>query len=169
MIHSNDIFPTDSEWLWMTHPTRNEGKPIPVRIITDDEGYKWFIPFEEEGCEFEWSERDEDWRIVPAASQPAQPQADPSGEVLRLHTEMAGLRKMLDQANAILNALQDKLAANSCLQPVESGAGKKWELVPTEPTPAILAAAAIAILPAASQCGLRSRQDCGSLGNYGGG
>ncbi|WP_316154744.1 hypothetical protein [Cupriavidus sp. BIC8F] len=57
---------TDDEWLWMTHPTRNGGKPVPVRIVTED-GSKWFMPFDEDGCEFEWEERDEDWRIVTAS------------------------------------------------------------------------------------------------------
>jgi hypothetical protein len=65
---------TDAEWLWMTHPTRNNGKPIPVRIVTAEDSSKWFIPFDEDGCEFEWSERDEDWRVM--AASPANHSGD---------------------------------------------------------------------------------------------
>ncbi|NSX18130.1 hypothetical protein HTY52_28920 [Cupriavidus taiwanensis] len=52
-------------WAWMRHPTRNGGEPIPVKIVNSpDDGSKWFIPFDEDACEFEWAERDEEWEIL---------------------------------------------------------------------------------------------------------
>lgn len=53
-------------WLWMTHPDRNDGEPIPVKLVHEN-GEWWYIPFDEDAIEFSWADRDEDWTIVPAA------------------------------------------------------------------------------------------------------
>ncbi|SCU94472.1 conserved hypothetical protein [Cupriavidus necator] len=67
-------------WLWMTHPDRNNGEPIPVQLVRDeDDGSLWYVPFDETACEFEWSERDPDWQVVspvPAAASAETEQPD---------------------------------------------------------------------------------------------
>ena len=47
-------------WKWMTHPSRNGGLPIPVRVFAED-GVTYYQPFSEADCEFEWESRDSEW------------------------------------------------------------------------------------------------------------
>lgn len=44
----------------MTHPSRNGGLPIPVRVFAED-GVTYYQPFSEADCEFEWESRDSEW------------------------------------------------------------------------------------------------------------
>lgn len=73
-------------WAWMRHPTRNGGEPIPVKIVNSpDDGSKWFIPFDENACEFEWAERDEEWEILatpPATSADDAKRSEDMGAIL---------------------------------------------------------------------------------------
>jgi hypothetical protein len=48
-------------WRWMTHPDRNDGKPMPVRVYKAD-GTTFYQPFNFDAVDFEWSERDSDWK-----------------------------------------------------------------------------------------------------------
>lgn len=80
--------------------------------------------------------------VCKAAEQQAEPAED---EVSRLHTEMAGLRLALDQANrradnavSLSNHLQDQLAAQSGQR---AGVAEGFKVVPIEPTEAMFDAA----------------------------
>jgi hypothetical protein len=51
-------------WCWMVHPSRNEGRPIPVLLQTY-EGTDWYIPLDPmDATDFLWSERDAEWQMV---------------------------------------------------------------------------------------------------------
>ena len=86
-------------WLWMTHPDRNDGHPIPVRLVRDeDDDSLWYVPFDETACEFEWSERDPDWQVVSHA-QPAAlantAQADYEGAFRAASADMGAVITLL--------------------------------------------------------------------------
>ena len=59
-------------WKWMTHPSRNDGQPIPVRVFTED-GTTYYQPWEKNTCEYEWDKRSEGWREVAAPTTPQAP------------------------------------------------------------------------------------------------
>lgn len=64
---------TPPGWLWMTHPSRNGGRPLPVQVFAE-EGIKLYRPFDTGACEFEWLERDPRWQEVSAAPAQEPPQ-----------------------------------------------------------------------------------------------
>ncbi len=88
-------------WLWMTHPDRNDGEPIPVKLVHEN-GEWWYIPFDTDAIEFSWADRDEHWTIVPAAgwnnpfalaraiSPKVLPQAAPQGLTDEIFTLVQG-------------------------------------------------------------------------------
>ena len=55
-------------WRWMTHPDRNNGQPIPVRIEVED-GVTYYRPFDERGTDFEWDKRGDEWVEITAPAQ----------------------------------------------------------------------------------------------------
>lgn len=61
-------------FIWMTHPSRFGGKPIPVRTFVED-GTRYYVPFEDSATDFEWDERDDEWKLVaaPVASRATRP------------------------------------------------------------------------------------------------
>lgn len=61
----------DGEWVWMTHPNRNGGRPIPVQKFTED-GVSFYRPFDFDANDLEWGKRDDKWKVVEAV-QPVQP------------------------------------------------------------------------------------------------
>lgn len=63
--------PSDG-WLWMTHPDWNDGKPLPVQVF-EDEGERFYRPFDTDATDFAWDERDKEWAL---AAAPAAPPAD---------------------------------------------------------------------------------------------
>lgn len=63
-------------WKWMTHPSRNDGLPIPVRVFAED-GVAYYQPFDEACSDFEWESRDNDWREI-AASRAQQKGGEPA-------------------------------------------------------------------------------------------
>jgi hypothetical protein len=62
-------------WKWMTHPSWNGGKPIPVQFGKYEDGTVWYRPFDTDLTEFEWELRDPAWKIVtpPASAAPVVP------------------------------------------------------------------------------------------------
>lgn len=56
-----------TSFIFMTHPSRNGGEPFPVQVWEED-GVKMYRPFDEDGSEFEWDERDSEWAEVPDAN-----------------------------------------------------------------------------------------------------
>jgi hypothetical protein len=57
----------------MTHPTHNNGQPIPVQIFEDD-GVKYYRPWDEDATEFALAEMDCEWAgAVSQTTLPAQP------------------------------------------------------------------------------------------------
>lgn len=58
-------------FVWMTHPSRFDGKPFPVWTYIDH-GTRFYVPFDERACEFAWSDRGKSWQVV-AAPVPAAP------------------------------------------------------------------------------------------------
>ena len=63
-----------SDWVWMAHPTRNNGQPLPVQIFECD-GVTYYRPFDEEAAEFKVSDMDGQW--TGAVSQTGLPLAEP--------------------------------------------------------------------------------------------
>lgn len=68
------------DWVWMTHPTRNNGNPIPVQILEED-GVIYYKPFDEGATEFEMAEIDADW----AAAVPPQTCFGEANRILEFH------------------------------------------------------------------------------------
>lgn len=58
-------------WKWMTHPSHNNGNPIPVFVFVEG-GVTYYRPFDTEATDFEWELRDDEWAEFAAP----QPQAD---------------------------------------------------------------------------------------------
>lgn len=88
-------------WKWMTHPSRNGGLPIPVRVFAED-GVTYYQPFSEADCEFEWESRDSEWHE-------AAPPAPTEQQIGALQAELAGneaatmhLSRMVDELRALL-------------------------------------------------------------------
>lgn len=52
-------------WVWMTHPSRNGGKPFPVRLFMVD-GSLCYQPFDFDATDFDHSLMDEDWAKWPS-------------------------------------------------------------------------------------------------------
>lgn len=63
--------PVAPNWKWMTHPSHNNGNPIPVFVFVE-QGVTYYRPFDTEATEFEWELRDDEWAEFAAP----QPQAD---------------------------------------------------------------------------------------------
>ena len=61
-------------WKWMTHPSHNNGNPIPVFVFVE-QGVTYYRPFDTEATEFEWELRDDEWAEFAAP----KPQADGRG------------------------------------------------------------------------------------------
>jgi hypothetical protein len=58
----------DGGWCWMTHPSRNDGNAIPVKMQIVD-GVRYYYPFDPtDATDFEWDQRDDEWEIVSPAT-----------------------------------------------------------------------------------------------------
>lgn len=68
-------------WRWMTHPDRNNGQPIPVRIEVED-GVTYYRPFDERGTDFEWDKRGDEWVEIAAPAQEHATQLAGQGQEL---------------------------------------------------------------------------------------
>lgn len=66
--------PADDGWLWMTHPSFRDGKPIPVWTFWE-RGRRYYIPFDDTGTDFEWDHRDNEWKVAAAPSAGTPPPA----------------------------------------------------------------------------------------------
>ena len=69
--------PVAPNWKWMTHPSRNNGNPIPVFVFVE-QGVTYYRPFDTEATEFEWELRDDEWAEFAAP----EPQADARDNLL---------------------------------------------------------------------------------------
>ena len=59
-------------WKWMTHPSRNNGNPIPVFTFVES-GTAYYQPFDTDATDFEWDSRDSNWKELDCT--PFSPQA----------------------------------------------------------------------------------------------
>ena len=58
-------------WVWMTHPSYRQGRPIPVEVFTV-EGYRFYRPFDDWAPEFDWNKKDDAWNVVAYPSLPVR-------------------------------------------------------------------------------------------------
>ena len=92
-------------WKWMMHPSRNKGDPIPVQIFEDD-GVIYYRPFDLGATEFEWEEKDDDWRDV--ISPPQRTWVDLTDEQMwNAYTGGSDIIN-LDYAKSILELFKEK-------------------------------------------------------------
>lgn len=54
---------------WMTHPSRNNGNPLPVQMFEVD-GNQRYRPFDESATEIAWDEKGDEWAVLSAAPSP---------------------------------------------------------------------------------------------------
>jgi hypothetical protein len=70
------------EWVWMTHPSRNNGAPFPVLVYTDPLlRERCYQPFDFSACDFAWDQRDDKWQIVAAPAGVPTPEGSRNGPV----------------------------------------------------------------------------------------
>ena len=82
----------DGGWCWMTHPSRNDGNPIPVKMVFE-KGTRWYLPCDpDDVTEFEWDLMDDKWKMV------FGPMASPEQEIAALKAQrdelLAGLERI---------------------------------------------------------------------------
>ena len=79
----------DGGWCWMTHPSHNDGNPIPAKMVFE-EGERWYLPCDPNGVtEFEWDRMDDKWQIV------FGPMASPEQEIAALKAQRDELLEAL--------------------------------------------------------------------------
>lgn len=110
-------------WKWMTLPSRNDGKPLPVFLFVEH-GVTYYQVFDTDSTAFEWELRSEEWQEVAPQQADARDAAPAASEQDAMQQVRQAVR---DYHFALDKRTHGGVAAGAAMNAVEMALNMYWQ------------------------------------------